>query len=175
VEKGRIGVWFSLALGILVVSFWLGRILGARAASYWYQHQERKLGTLEASQRPHLESALSELITAEELRVVSEVGTNNQKRWPNYIEGLQRLKQQSRTHEGSNVIDLELGIAYVMAATVEEQDNNKEAATRYMESARSVLRSLGWQDYSDDALTSAAKRESDRGEPASLKIGKQPR
>jgi hypothetical protein len=30
VEKGRIGVWFSVALGILALSFWPGRILGVR-------------------------------------------------------------------------------------------------------------------------------------------------
>jgi hypothetical protein len=169
-EKGRIGVWFSVALGILVLSFWPGRILGVRGARYWYKYQERRLGTLDASQRPHLESVLSELTTVEELQVVSEAVSKakNQKRWPSYIDGLNRLKQKSTTQEGRSVIDLELGIAYVMAATVEEQ-NNKEVAAQYMESAQSVFQSLGWQDYSEDALTSAAKSESDRREPASLK------
>jgi hypothetical protein len=178
VEKGRIGVWFSVALGILVLSFWPGRILGIRAARYWYQHQERRLGTLDASQRPHLESVLAELTTVEELRVVSDAlsavdAKSQKKRWPRYIHGLNSLKQKSITQEGRSVIDLELGIAYVMAATVEEQDNNKEVAAQYMESARSVLQSLGWQGYSDDALTSAAKHESDRREPAALKKGKE--
>jgi hypothetical protein len=167
-----------VALGILFLSFWPGRILGVRAARYWYQHQERKLGTLDASQRPHLESVLAELTTVEELRVVSdalsEVDAKSQKRWPRYIRRLNGLKQKSRTQEGRSVIDLELGIAYVMAATVEEQDNNKEVAAQYMESARSVFQSLGWQGYSYDALTSAAKRESDRREPAALKKGKEP-
>ena len=98
-ERGRIGVWFSVALGILVLSFWPGRILGVRAARYWYQHQERRLGTLDASQRPHLESVLAELTTVEELRVVSEVvtKTKNEKRWPRYIHGLNSLKQKSIT------------------------------------------------------------------------------
>lgn len=168
-----------MALGILVLSFWPGRILGVRAARYWYQHQERRLGTLDASQRPDLESVLAELTTVEELRVVSDavsaMGAKNQKRWPRYIGGLNRLKQKSRTQEGRSVIDLELGIAYVMASTVEEEDNNKDVAAQYMESARSVFQSLGWQGYSDDALTSAAKRESDRREPAFLKKGKEPR
>jgi hypothetical protein len=176
VEKGRIGVWFSVALGILVLSFWPGRILGVRAARYWYQHQERRLGTLDGSQRPHSESVLAELTTVEELRVVSDaisvVGAKNQ-RWPRYIHGLNSLKQKSVTQEGRSVIDLELGIAYVMAATVEEQDNNKDVAAQYMDSARSVFQSLGWQGYSDEALTSAAKSESDRREPAALKKGKE--
>ena len=37
-----------------------------------------------------------------------------------------------------------------MAATVEEQDNNKGAA-QDIKSARFVFRSVGWQGYSDDA------------------------
>ena len=168
-----------MALGILVLSFWPGRILGVRAARYWYQHQERRLGTLDASQRPHVESVLSELTNVEELRVVSDAlsaadAKNQKKRWPRYIHGLNSLKQKSITQEGRSVIDLELGIAYVMAA-VEEQDNNKDVAAHYMESARSVFQSLGWQGYSDEALTSAAKRESDRREPAFLKKGNEPR
>lgn len=165
-ERRRIGVWFSVALGILVLSFWTGRISGIRAARYWYQHEERRLGTLDASQRPHVESVLSELLTVEELRVLSEaLGAANQKRWPTYVDGLNRLKQKSATQEARSIIDLDLGIAYVMAATVEEQDNNKAIAAQYMGSARSIFQSLGWQDYADDALIAAAKRESDRWHP----------
>jgi len=164
-KQRRIGVWFSLALGILVLSFWPGRIAGARIAIYWYQYQERELGTLDASQRPHLESALSELETAEQLRVFSEVGGKDQEKWLATIAALNRLKQTSTTQEAQGVIDMDLGIAYLTAATAEGQNNNKEGAAKYMESARSVFQSLGWQGYSDDALTAAAERELERRNP----------
>jgi hypothetical protein len=133
-----------VALGILVLNFWPGRILGVQAARYWYQYQERRLGTLDASQRPHLESVLAELTTVEELRVVSdalsEVDAKNQKkRWPRSFMGSASETKIYNTGRRS-VIDLELGVARHGSRRRARQQQRRAAR---MESARSVLQSLG--------------------------------
>jgi len=60
------------------------------------------------------------------------------------------------------VIDIYLGLAYVDASMAEEQVKNKELATKYMNSAQSLFRSLGWRDYSEEKLKMVARRELDR-------------
>ena len=80
----------------------------------------------------------------------------------NKIGGLEELKRRSGAVEIGPVIDIYLGLAYVDAAMAEEQDNNKELVTKYMNSAQTLFRSLGWRDYSEETLRIVAKRELDR-------------
>ncbi len=63
--RGPIGVWFSVALTIFVLSVWvgskLGSKLGAEFAVYQYRRQQQEQGTLSAAERAHFDLVLSEL------------------------------------------------------------------------------------------------------------------
>ncbi len=67
------------------------------------------------------------------------------------------------TAEAKPVLDMNLALANVVAAIVEEQvSNNKDRETNYMGSAQSLYKSLGWRDYSEDTLRALAQRELDK-------------
>jgi hypothetical protein len=69
-KVGRIGVWFSLALTILVLSAWLGSKLGEKVAVYRYRSaKSRSLGNLSGPEHEHLESVLDDLDAIEFLRI----------------------------------------------------------------------------------------------------------
>jgi len=166
VRKGPIGVWFSVALAILVLGGWVGSKLGARAAVYWYHFEQRKVGTLNATERAHVESALSELSAVQTLQVFYAAFSAKdeelkKKHLRIHIRELDGLRKKSNTQEITPVIDLNLGLAYVYAAIAAEQDNNQEQAIQYMKSAQALFQSLGWQDYSEDTLRVVARREVD--------------
>jgi hypothetical protein len=163
VKKGRIiGVWFSVALAILVSSGWVGSKLGARIAVSWYRYQQQKLATRGSGERAHLESMLSELDTIETLQfyaVITQNDKNLRKKYLlNDIRTLEDIRRQD-LQEIKPVIDFNLAVAYVGAAMAEEQDNNKELATKYMNSAQTLFQSLGWHGYSEETLRILAQRE----------------
>ena len=162
-KRGPIGVWFSVAIAVLVLSFWLGSMLGSSVAHYWYGHHQQEQGTLTGPEQIRVESELAELNAVQTLRlyasVASQEGQPGDKNLLNEIEGLENLKRRSNTPEIKPVIDLELGLANVHAAMAEQQNNNEEVAKKYMQSAQVLFKSLGWQDYSEEALRVVAKRE----------------
>jgi hypothetical protein len=165
-KKGSIGVWFSVALVILVSSAWMGSKAGSKIAQHWENHQQQKQGALRGPNWAHLESTLSEL-SAIQISRLSAVAMRNDKNVTkkyllNEIGGLEKLKRRSGAVEIGPVIDIYFGLAYVDAAMAEEQDNNRELATKYMNSAQTLFRSLGWRDYSGETLRIVAKRELDR-------------
>jgi hypothetical protein len=47
----------------------------------------------------------------------------------------------------------------------EEQDDNREIAAKDMSSAEPLFKSLGWRDYSDEALKAAAQQVLDQWHP----------
>ena len=165
-KKGPIGVWFSVALAILVLGVWVGWKLGARIAVYSYRFRQQKIGALSATQRAHVESLLSELSAVQTLQLYAAIIHNHKelgkKFLPSEIAGLEALRHRSDAQEIRPVIDLDLGLAYVDAAMAEEQDNNKELATKHMRSAQTLFQSLGWQDCSEETLRAVAKRELDK-------------
>src|ERR1700675_4486137 len=61
VKKVPIGVWFSIALVVLVLGAWAGTVLGSAVARYWYRHNKEQQGTLSKPERVRLESELAEL------------------------------------------------------------------------------------------------------------------
>lgn len=158
-----------MALAILVLSVWVGWKLGARIAVYSYRSRQQKIGTLRATERAHVESVLSELDAVQRFRLYVASIANDKELGKKYlaidIGGLEDLRRKSNTQEIKPVIDLDLGVAYVITAMAEEQDNNKQAATKYTKSAQRLFQSLGWQDYSEEALRAVAKRELDRWKP----------
>ncbi len=54
------------------------------------------------------------------------------------------------------ILDLRLAKDYAMEASLEQQAGNQWAANEHLESAKTLLRSLGWRDVSDNALTDLA-------------------
>jgi len=165
VKDRRIGVWFSLALAILVLSAWLGSKLGARVAVYRYRSaQSRSLGTLSAPEHAHLESVLDELETIGFLQIGFLISPNDdklKKTLPEQLGKIDAYRRKVKTAEAKPVIDMNLALADVVAAIVEEQSNNKDGAANYMRSAQSLYQSLGWRDYSEETLRDLSQRKLD--------------
>lgn len=162
-KKGPFGVWFSVALGVLVLSLWLGSMLGSSVARYWYGHHQEERGKLSAPEQVRVESELAELSALQTLRLLASLppktGNSSDKNLLNAIEGFEKLRGRSKTPEINPVIDLELGLANVRGAMAERQNNNEEMAKKLMQSAQLLFKSLGWQDYSEETLKVIAERE----------------
>jgi hypothetical protein len=177
-KKGPIGVWFSVALVILVSSAWVGSKAGSKIAQLWESHQRQKQGMVRGPNWAHVESTLSELNAIHTLQLYAFATHDNRNAAKKYvlneIRGLETLKRRSGAGEIGPVIDIYPGLAFVYAAMAEEQDNNKELATKYMNSAQTLFRSLGWRDYSQETLKVVAERELDRwiGHPQTRLDGK---
>jgi hypothetical protein len=62
-------------------------------------------------------------------------------------------------HELWPILDLRLAKDYATMARLEEQDGDTAAATRYRQSSVDLLKSLGWQDLSDAAITTLGENE----------------
>lgn len=176
-KRGPIGVWFSVALVILVLGAWVGFKAGSKIAQYQDTRQRQKQGRFHGTEWAHIESTLSDLSAIQVLHLYAVVTQNDQKLGKKYllneIAGLEGLRRRSG-QEIRPVIDLNLGLAYVDAAIAEEQDNNKELATRYMSSAQTLFQSLGWRDSSEETLRMVAGRELDdwNGQPQTRRNGK---
>jgi hypothetical protein len=165
-KKGPIGVWFSVALAIFLLSLWVGSHLGSAIAPYWYRHQQQAQITSDGPDRAHLEGVLAELNTVQTLQVFSAVNANDpelgKKVLLNDIGVLKDLERKSDPEEIKPAIDFNLGRAYVYAALTEEQAGNNEQATRYMKSAQALFQSLGWSEYTEQTLKTVAHRELDQ-------------
>jgi hypothetical protein len=166
VRDGRIGVWVSLALAILVLSALLGSKLGARVALYRYRSaQSRSLGTLSAPEHAHLESLLDELDAIAFLRLTFLISLNDDKQKVPLSEQLVRIdafERRVNTAEAKPVMEMNLALADVVAALAEERRNNKDRAANDIRSAQALYRSLGWRDYSEETLKVIAHRELER-------------
>ncbi len=162
-KRGPIGVWFSVAIAVLVLSLWLGSMLGSSVAHYRYGHHQQERGTLTGPEQIRVESELAELSAVQTLLLYASLapqeGKPGDKNLLNAIEGLENLKRRSNTPEIKPVVDLELGLATVHVAMAEQQNNNEEMAKKYMQSAQLLFKSLGWQDYSEETLKAVAKRQ----------------
>lgn len=161
-SRRPIGVWFSVALVILLVSLWLGSMLGSKIAGYWYGHYRLAQGTLSRSELSRVESELTDLDAAQTLRVLTLLTYSKKEFGDKYllqeIAGLEEIKRRSSVSEVKSAIDLDLGLAHIDAATTEEQNNNTDLAKKNINAAQVVFESLGWKDYSEEALKIAAGR-----------------
>jgi hypothetical protein len=162
-KKGPIGVWFSVALVILLSGIWVGSKVGSNIALDWQRRQWDRQCKLSGPECTQLKSMLAELSAIQELQLfaVSAHDDNRlvKKYLPNEIKGLEILMHRSASQEIRPVAELYLGLAYVQAAMAEEQENNKEQATRYINTEQSLFQSLGWRDYSEATLKMVAGRE----------------
>jgi len=173
VTRKPIGVWFSIALVILLLSFWVGSYGGSAVARYWYAHHQQEQGTLPRPERLRTQSELDELDKVETLTLLEIIAVPKLVPWDKYlpreIKALENLQSRSNAPEIKSLIDLHLGLAYVRAALADEDNNNEEQAKKYMQSAQVLFKSLGWQDYSGETLKAVAKRERQKWELAPTK------
>lgn len=165
-KRGPIGVWFSVALALLILGGWLGYVTGSRVALHWFLHEREKQGPLHGPDRAHAESALSALTFIQTAQLYAGVTQNDENLGKKYllreIEGLEKLQRLPDVQEIRPITDFYVGFAYVDAALADEQENNKESAAMHMSSAQALFQSLGWRDYSADALRTVAGRELDK-------------
>ena len=154
-------MWFSVALAILVLSLWAGSLLGSASARYWYSQHQPGTQILPVPERKQLESELAELTALQILQLFARATPEEKKQQYTLdeIKTLEELKQSSKEPEIKSVMDLELGLAYLRAAMTEERNKNEQLAKKYMQSAQAIFKSLGWQDYSEEALKAVEKRE----------------
>jgi len=162
-KTGPIGVWFSVALTIFVLSIWAGSKLAARFAVYQYYRQQKEQGALSDPERAHHNLVVSELESIQTLHTYVLATRDDKKLNKTYlldeISGLEALEGKADTQQIRPAVDLDLGLAYVDASMAEQQDNNEKLAAAYMKSAQSLLQSLGWHDYSEETLRHVAKAE----------------
>jgi hypothetical protein len=168
VYRKPFGVWFSLALAILALSTWSGWKLGERIAVYWYHHQQQKLGA-EQGRFESMLSVLDGLQTTELFASALAASSGKELELGKYLRAeiteLERLKGRPDYHEIKPLLEMHLALAYANTAIAEEQSGHKDLADSDMKSAQALFQSLGWKDYSTDALRIAGKRELDLWNP----------
>jgi hypothetical protein len=171
-KRGPIGVWFSVALAILVLGIWLGWKLGPGIAIYSYRFRQQKTGRLSQRERAHVDSVLSGLSALQTYWPYAAVVNKPKGAGKKFLTGelarLVALRNRSDAQEITPAIDLEIALANVDAAMAEEQDNDQEAAARHMKSAQVLFQALGWQDCSEETLRVVAKRELDKRNPEAV-------
>jgi len=165
-KKGRIAVWFSVALAIFLLSLSMGSYLGSRVARYWYRHKQQTQIRSDGPERAHMESTLSRLNEVQYLQMFAATISSDKKLGEKYllknIGALEDIERKSDLQEIKPAIDFNLGRAYVYAALMEEQAHNNGQASRYMKSAQNLFQSLGWSDSTAETLKTVATRELDK-------------
>jgi hypothetical protein len=160
-----IGLWVSAALAIVVVSGWIGAMLGAPIARYWYRNHPFEQGTLSRSENAHIMTVLSELEALQLVRFYARFhtnGTNADERYSHEIAGIAYLRQHTKAPEIDSVLALDLAFAEVDAAVEHEHDGHTILAAAEMSSAVQIFQSLGWKDCSEETLKAAATRDSSK-------------
>jgi hypothetical protein len=166
-----IGVWFSIALALLILGVGLGWKLGQRLAVTWYRSHQQRSGPLPSVEQARIHSMISALSAAQTSGLYAGLAndTNDTKLRDKTlradIEYLRGLSARPELAEIRPVIDLRLGITYAIAATIEEQHASNDAAVQDMQSAQALFQSLGWQDCSEETLKTLAERELARWHP----------
>ena len=165
-KRGSVGLWFSFALAIFLLSLWIGSMLGSSAAKYWYGNRQPGEGRLLGPERNRVESELADLSAVQTLQLFARIAPNEvepqDKLLSDEIKGLEQIKRRSNVQEVRSLVDFDLGLAYVDAAMQNGQDDHKELAKTYMQSAQVLFESLGWRDYSEGMLKIIASQELSR-------------
>jgi hypothetical protein len=168
-KRGPIGVWFSAALVLLGLSAWGGSVSGKKFAGYWYRHRMLALQQTYSPERVRMETEMSELRDIGISHTFLMASYSDKKIWNEYLQNridvFEKAMHQPIAEEVRPVPALELGLAYVDAAMVEEKDNEPDGAAKNMKSAQAIFQSLGWKDYSEAALTSTVRSEFDKWNP----------
>lgn len=121
-----------------------------------YRHERgmlfRSLGKEEAQQlRKTAETFFA-------IQFFSTPDQNAEKSLQNHLESLARVRRGA-PEELSPILDLQLARDYAVMALLEDQGGNLAVAGQHRQSAAAILKSLGWQDVSDNAMTALADSE----------------
>ncbi len=165
-KRGLIGVWFSVARVIFGLSVWGGFRAGSGFARCQYFRRQRAIEKTYSPGRRLLESEQIEFRSLEYAQFLIRSTQMDTKVERQYllavIPALEKHAQQPGNETIKQVIEFNLGLVYVEAALAEEKDGNKDPAESDMKSAQSIFQSLGWKDYSEDALRVFAQNQLDQ-------------
>jgi len=75
-----------------------------------------------------------------------------------YRDELSSIKQQPQSGEFREAVSLGLGFVYLRLASWAQQNGQEAQAGPFMTEAKKELRSIGWKDVSDAALSAALDR-----------------
>ena len=165
-KREPVGVWFSIALIILVLGACAGWMLGSALARYSYRRHQEQQGPLSKLERARVDSELA-VLSAVQTEMFHELFALEKSQPPHKylrdeIGRLENLKLRSDSPAIKSLIDLRQGLAYVRAAMADGENHDEVQAKQNMQSAQALFKSLGWLDYSDETLKAVAKRERDK-------------
>jgi hypothetical protein len=162
--KKLIGAWSSVALFIFLFSVWLGYEAGVGIAHKQNLPQLWRLGSLNNVGKQQLDATLPALTKVYALRFngAHEEEKLNGSNLYFEIDQLKALEAQPNTKAISSVVELHLAIASIGVSALEQRANDTTKARASMESAKALLRSLGWQDCSEETLRAVKQKEIDR-------------
>jgi len=157
------GVWFSIALVLLIAGGALGWIAGKRIEVLSYLHERQRLSALSEADQAHTDLIVAALSKVTQMRLLAgplakpdlQARTRREQ-----IDNLNLLRQRADLAEIKPILDFNLARAEVLFA---EKAGDPQQAAQSIESARAIIQALGWEDSSDDALHDIAKREANFG------------
>jgi len=159
------GVWFSVALVLLIAGFAVGWLFGERVDYFWYLHERHRLSTLPKVEQAQADWMITALGKVAEMRLraspVAEPNLQDQAR-RGQIDALNHMRQIGELAEIKPILDLSVARAEVLLA---EKSSDPQQAAQARETARALIQSLGWEDSSDDALRAIAAREANFWNP----------
>jgi hypothetical protein len=159
VNKRPIGVRF-LALLILIVSAWFGRVAGTAFAHVWVSAHRQRTGERDASERSHLNAVIPVLDTIQRLQAATTVDPENPgSSLFREIGKLKDLKGKPNLQDVRPVVDLELGLAHIEMAVEEEKARDPGKSHVDIQLAEDLFHSLGWRDCSEQTLKAVAQEE----------------
>jgi hypothetical protein len=165
-KRGPIGVWFGVALVILGLSAWGGYYAGSALARYRYQRKRNAVEKSYSPERVFLESELVEFRSLEFVQVFVKSTQGNTKVEKQYLQaaiaGIEKQAKKSHDEKIKPVIEFNLGLVYIEEALAEQKDGNQELAEKDIKSAQAIFQSLGWKDYSEEALRVFARNQLDQ-------------
>jgi hypothetical protein len=126
------------------------------AARIVYQHKQS--AWFSSLEKPEAEQLRKTGQTTLALSLSSILIQNNPSSIQHQVSSLAKIRSQA-PQEFWPILDLRLAKDYAMMARLERQTGESKVAAEHEESAKLLLRSLGWLDVSDNALADLADRQ----------------
>ena len=165
VQKKPIGVWFSVALALMIGGAWAGWKIGIEAAARWHLRTRFSGASAGAEERAQFAADTSLLSPIQMTAALRYALSCSQDARPKVLDGgikvLRELRDRYAGHKFVDVIALNLGYAYVAESVYREERHERSEAAEAMQSAESIFQSLGWKDVRPETLKSAATYEAD--------------
>lgn len=163
--KRPLGVWFSLALLIVIGSACVGYYAEVGLARAHEYVRSRKTRSAVTPEQVHFERVTSALYRIQVRRLLASFPNKRTEMLQGEVRDLEWIRSQADLQDIRPVAEVELAIAYANLAWVAETAANSSEAGSYMKLGQDLLRGAGWRDSSEDALRLVAKRERDLWNP----------